>query len=74
MALDGLRQHLILTGVWRNEVCGGTDPKRVAKVLAEKGLLLIDSKGKNSVVRNLPDLGKVRVYAIAPEIFGGDDA
>lgn len=70
--VEGLRQHLILTEVWRNEVCAGVDPKRVAAVLAAKGMLLVDAKGKNSVSRTLPDLGKSRVYAVTPAIFGGD--
>jgi len=46
----------------------------VARVLLDRGMLVPDSKGKASVSRGLPDLGKCRVYVVTPAIFGGDDA
>ena len=72
--VDGLRQYLILSDVWRNEICAGADQKRVAAVLASRGMLVVGNDGKNSIARNLPDMGKSRVYTITPTIFGGDDA
>jgi putative DNA primase/helicase len=71
--VGALREHLILPEVWRNEVCAGMDASRVARVLAERGMLQA-SGGKNSISRNLPGLGKSRVYIVSASIFGGDDA
>ena len=62
------REYLFLAETWKNEVCAGMDPRRVAKVLAERGLLLKDTAGKNSITVNLP-IGKTRCYVISARIF-----
>ncbi|MGE3745392.1 MAG: DUF927 domain-containing protein [Sphingomonadaceae bacterium] len=72
-SVDGLREYLILPEVWRTEVCAGVDATRVARVLAGKGMLRTDAAGKYSLSRNLPGMGKSRVYVVTAEIFGGDD-
>jgi putative DNA primase/helicase len=72
-SVDGLRDYLILPQVWKNEVCAGMDARRVARVLAERGMIECDAAGKFSVLRNLPSLGRVRAYVIKATIFGGDD-
>ena len=72
--VGGLREHLILPEAWRSEVCAGMDATRVARALAERGMIHVDGAGKYSLSRNLPDLGKSRVYIVKPEIFGGEDA
>jgi len=72
-SVDGLREHLILPEVWRCEVCAGLDATSVGRVLASKGMLRTDAAGKYSISRNLPGMGKSRVYVVTTSIFGGDD-
>jgi putative DNA primase/helicase len=71
--VEGLREYLILPGAWRNEVCAGSNPTAVARALADRGMIAVDSGGKYSILRTLPGLGKTRVYVINSTIFGGDD-
>ncbi len=69
------REYLFLSETWKNEVCAGLDARRVAKVLADRGLLVRDSGGKNSISVNLPaGIGKTRCYVVSAAIFdeGGD--
>lgn len=67
------REYLFLAETWRTEVCAGMDARRVAKVLAEHGLLRRDAEGKNSISINLPSgIGKSRCYAVSAAIFGSD--
>ena len=69
----GEREHLVLADAWRNEVCTGVDPKRVAAVLASRGLIHTDRGGKHSVSVSLPGMGKTRCYIVKPEIFGANN-
>ena len=71
---DGLREHLILPEVWRNEVCAGMDARRVARALADKGIIRKDAQGKFTIPTRLPGLNQVRCYIVEASIFGGDDA
>jgi hypothetical protein len=54
--------------VWK-EVCAGLDPKFVAKVLAERGMLErgSDAYAKVEKIEGVPK----RVYVITPRIFDG---
>ena len=69
-SVSGDREYLIFAEAWKNDVCVGMDAKRVAAVLASRGLLQIDAHGKHSVSVSLPGLGKPRCYIVKPEIFG----
>jgi putative DNA primase/helicase len=67
------REYLFLAEAWKTEVCAGMDAKRVAKVLAEQGLLRRDSGGKNSISVTLPGgIGKTRCYVVTAGIFEGE--
>jgi len=70
---DQGREYLFLAETWKTEVCAGMDAKRVAKVLAEHGLLRRDAEGKNSISVSLPaGIGKSRCYVVSATIFEGD--
>jgi uncharacterized protein (DUF927 family) len=71
---DGGREHLILPEVWRSEVCAGMDARRVARTLADQGLIRKDAQGKFTIPTRLPGLNQVRCYIVEAAIFGGDDA
>lgn len=70
---DAGREYLFLAETWKTEVCSGMDARRVAKVLAERGLLLRDSAGKNSITITLPaGIGKTRCYVVTAAIFDAE--
>jgi len=71
---DGVREHVILPEVWRNEVCAGMDAGRVARALGERGMLRKNAEGKFTIPTRLPELGLSRCYIVEQSIFGGDDA
>ena len=71
---EGDTEFLILTEAFRQEVCKGLDYRMVAKVLDERGYLTTDSKGKRSVLHTVPELGRIRVYAVRASILGGEKA
>jgi putative DNA primase/helicase len=67
---DQGREYLFLAETWKTEVCAGMNASRVARVLAERGLLRQDSAGKNSISVTLPaGIGKTRCYAVSAAIF-----
>jgi uncharacterized protein (DUF927 family) len=70
-------EYLILSTVWKSEVCKGLDPKRVARVLRDRGLLIPVEEGsrvRNSGTQHIPGHGRAHVYRISPDIlaYGGD--
>jgi uncharacterized protein (DUF927 family) len=66
------QRWLIPSEVWKAEVCAGLDPKLVARVLAERGMVERAPDGFQSVQKIA---GKpVRVYVITPRIFDGGGA
>lgn len=70
---DQGREYLFLAETWKVEVCGGMDARRVAKALAEHGLLRRDTQGKHSISVTLPaGIGKTRCYAVNAAIFDGE--
>ena len=71
---EGDTEFLILGEAFRQEVCKGLDYRMVAKVLDEHGHLRTDSKGKRSVLHNLPELGRIQVYAVRASILGDEKA
>ena len=70
---DGKTEFLVLPQAFRAEVCRGFDHRMVSKALAVRGYLNLESAGeKHSVRRNLPKLGRTRVYAIRASILGDE--
>ncbi len=72
--VDGDREHLILPGIWKDEVCAGMDAKRVARVLADRSMILTDKENKPTIPTRLPGLNLVRCYVVNASIFGDQDA
>jgi uncharacterized protein (DUF927 family) len=66
---DERRRWMVPPEAWKAEVCAGLDPKFVAKVLAERGMLKKGADG-NMKVEKIEGAPK-RVYVITPRIFDG---
>jgi putative DNA primase/helicase len=67
------REWMIPSETWKAEICHGLDPKLVARVLAERGMLLRAGDGFQPV-RKIGGANK-RVYVVNSRIFdgGGDE-
>jgi uncharacterized protein (DUF927 family) len=66
-------EWLIPSEVWRTEICAGRDPKMVARILGERGMLERTSAGFQAV-RKINGSNK-RVYVVNASIFdGGENA
>jgi len=63
------RAWMIPSETWRTEICGGLDPKMVARTLAERGMLERAGDGFQPV-RKIGGVNK-RVYVITASIFDG---
>jgi len=62
------RQYLVFPEVFRNEVCAGFNFKFAVRTLKEKDWLE-PSGGKSSQTKNLPGIGKTRVYVINSQMW-----
>ena len=67
-------EYMIPPIIWRNEVCKGLNAKSVSALLADRGHLLTDAKGKTSIPATAPGMGKTRFYIVRESIMGGADA
>ena len=65
------REYLVLSEVFRTEVCRGFEPSAVVAVLKAANALTLANNGDSTIKRRLPGLPPSRVYVIRPEIFGG---
>jgi uncharacterized protein (DUF927 family) len=65
--------YLILPESWRNEVCRGLDPARVAKLLIGQRLMLPDSDGRPDRKERITGHGRIRVFVVSDAILGGDN-
>lgn len=65
----GADTFYILPEAWRQEVCKGQDPKRVAKAVKAMGALLHDN-GLLLKKKRLHGLGAVNCYVVTSAIFG----
>jgi putative DNA primase/helicase len=64
-----LVQYLVLPEAWRNDVCKGFPPDRVAAVLRDMGLLKHDA-GKLTSRQRLPGMpDRSPCYVVLPKIF-----
>lgn len=66
---NGELEHWVLPEVWRKEVCAGFDPTEVARVLAERGLLMPESNGGFTRKERINGQGSVRVYRLLPGLL-----
>jgi uncharacterized protein (DUF927 family) len=70
---EGDSEYLILPDTFR-EVCGPYAEELVRRALLKRGLLKLTDARHATVKRTLPELGRVRCYAISSAIFQGEDA
>ncbi|MDP3842544.1 MAG: DUF927 domain-containing protein [Oxalobacteraceae bacterium] len=72
---DQVFEYLVYPAVFKGEVCSGFDPKQVAKVLHERGMLKRGAGHMTVQVREPGAAVPVRFYCITSEIrAGADDA
>ena len=72
---NGGTEYLVLPEAWKAEVCAGMDGARVARVLADHGLLARSSEGKYQMRSRVPGIdGPVRHYLVTSAILAGNDA
>ncbi len=65
-------EYLVLPEAWKAEVCKGLDPKRTAKLLADRGWLLRSTSRHRAANETIPGEGKRRVYVVSGAILEGD--
>lgn len=63
--------YLLLSEVFRRDVCKGLDPQAVATLLDKRGHLDRDAKHLTKQMR-LPGLDRTRVFVVKPTIFSDD--
>lgn len=66
--MDG-PEWMIETEAWRREVCAGFDPRAVAKLLVELGVIRPDSDGAATRKERLPDGRHARVYRVTAKLW-----
>lgn len=71
---DGGTEYYVLAQAWKAELCAGFDCGTLARVLADRGLLIPDKDGKPQSRHRLPGLGVIRCYRLSGAILGGDNA
>jgi uncharacterized protein (DUF927 family) len=75
--IHGAWEYHVLPEAWRNEVCKGLDPRRVAEVLADAGHLMTgieDGKRRYDVKRRIYGDNPMRTYLLRGTILGSDEA
>ena len=60
---------LVFPETFKVDVCSGYNPKMVADLLAERGMLKRSPNGKNQYTVRIPGLGLKKVYYITPKIL-----
>ena len=67
---DGGPTYYIDRECFRREVCAGFDHQAVARMLASRGAMELGSGGETTRKERLPDGRSVRVYVVAPALWG----
>ncbi|WP_017772312.1 DUF927 domain-containing protein [Paraburkholderia kururiensis] len=65
-------EYLVLPGTFRTEVCKGFDHRAVARLLHQRGALVLGGEGRFDVKMRIGTLGSMRLYRIQPSIFSID--
>jgi len=65
-------QYWIFPETFKKEFCNGQDASRFKKALFEREYLIKGSDGKYSISKDVPGLGKKRVYVVSAKIFEKD--
>jgi putative DNA primase/helicase len=71
---QGETEYFMLPEVFRREMCKGLDPRFVANLLLEQGLLIPEADSRPTRVERLPGMGKARCYRFRPRpnVLGGE--
>ena len=72
-AVTGTYTYYILTSVWTKEVCNGFNPKDVATLLLNKGILEAGTDGKPYSTTRLPGLGVTKCYRVNSSVFSTEE-
>lgn len=67
--LNGSWEFYAFVEVFRSEICKGIEPSFVAKVCAERELLLVDAEGRNTRRERLPGIGLTRCYRFTSKVL-----
>lgn len=68
----GLRIFLVLTEVYKNELCKGFDQRTVTRVLLQAGWIKPAPDGKASHKPRIKGVGTPRLYIFTTKIWGGE--
>ncbi|KTD63882.1 DUF927 domain-containing protein [Legionella spiritensis] len=68
----GFRIFLVLSEVYRNEICQGFNPKMVNKVLIDAGWIIPGNDGKASQKRRIRGVGIPRCYVFTEKVWSDD--
>ncbi len=66
--VDG-QEFLIFPTVWRDEVCKGLDPRRVAEKACEAGHLIADEDGRRTQLLRIEGRAQARYYVVKDTIL-----
>ncbi|VEG92090.1 DUF927 domain-containing protein [Legionella spiritensis] len=69
---QGLRVYMVLTEVFKNEVCQGFDPKTVTRVLLNEEWILPARDSSPSHKPRIKGIGTPRLYVFTNKIWGGE--
>ncbi len=69
---EGFRVYMVLTEVFKNELCKGFDQRMVTKILLQAGWLKPASDGKASHKPRIKGVGTPRLYVFTDKIWGGE--
>jgi len=69
---EGFRTYMVLTEVYKNELCKGFDQRTVTKTLLQAGWLKPASDGKASHKPRIKGVGTPRLYVFTGKIWGGE--
>lgn len=70
--LNDEREYMVLTEVFKNEICRGFDPKMVIQVLLKAGWIEPGNDGKNSQKPRVPGVGTPRCYVFNGRIWNAE--
>ncbi len=69
---EGLRIYMVLTEVYKNELCKGFDQRTVTRVLLQAGWLKPATDGNASHKPRIKGVGTPRLYVFTTKIWGGE--
>jgi uncharacterized protein (DUF927 family) len=69
---QGFRRYMVLSEVYKNELCQGFDQRTVTKILLECGWLQVASDGKASHKPRIKGVGTPRLYVFSKKILDDD--